>query len=170
MTPTSTVLVFQEGFVLMFKKIIFIISVTLLLTACSATGPKFTQLENLDANQAKVYIYRPWAMLDGAAAPTIQIDGVDHFNLGNGGYEVVTLSPGVHKLTVKKGTFMSNWRADQMDIEFKFEANKNYFVRLSAELKNAGVYGSVISVSGNYGFALINESFALNELKEIKKN
>lgn len=43
-------------------------------------------------------------------------------------------------------------------------------VRLSAELKNVGVYGNVIAVSGNYGFALINESFAINELNEVKKN
>ncbi|KJY83541.1 DUF2846 domain-containing protein [Pseudoalteromonas piscicida] len=154
----------------MFKKIIILISTVLLLLGCSATGPKFTQLESLDTNKAKVYVYRPWAMLDGAAAPTVQVNGKDRFDLSNGGYEVITLSPGTHKLTVKKGAFMSNWRADEMNIEYKFEANKNYFVRLSAELQDAGVYGSVISISGSYGFALIKESFAINELKEVKKN
>lgn len=142
----------------------------MLLLACNATGPKFTQLESLDTNQTKVYVYRPWAILDGAAAPTIQVDGVDRFDLSNGGYQVITLLPGTHKITVKKGAFISNWRADEMNIEYKFEANKNYFVRLSAELHNAGVYGSVISISGSYGFALIKESFAINELKEAKKN
>ena len=154
----------------MFKKIIILISTALLLLGCNATGPKFTELESLDTNQAKVYVYRPWAMLDGAAAPTVQVDGTDRFDLNNGGYEIITLSPGTHKLTVKKGAFMSNWRADEMNIEYKFEPNKNYFVRLSAELQDAGVYGSVISISGSYGFALIKESFAINELKEIKKN
>ena len=109
-------------------------------------------------------------MLDGAAAPTVQIDGEDRFDLSNGGYEIITLSPGTHKITVKKGTFMSNWRANEMNIEYKFEANKNYFVRLSAELQDASVYGSVISISGRYGFALIKESFAINELKEVNKN
>ncbi len=154
----------------MLKKIFLYISTFILLSGCGATGPKFTQLESLDTNKAKIYIYRPWAMLDGAAAPTIQVNGKDHFDLSNGGYEVITLSPGTHKLTVKKGGFMSNWRADEMNIEYKFEANKNYFVRLSAELQGAGVYGNVISVSGSYGFALINEMFAINELKEVKKN
>jgi hypothetical protein len=57
-----------------------------------------------------------------------------------------------------------------MNIEYTFEANKNYFVRLSAELDNVGIYGGVTSVSGNYGFALIKESYALNELKETKEN
>ena len=154
----------------MFKKIIILISTALLLLGCNATGPKFTELESLDTNQAKVYVYRPWAMLDGAAAPTVQVDGIDRFDLSNGGYEIITLSPGTHQLTVKKGAFMSNWRADEMNIEYKFEANKNYFVRLSAELQDAGVYGSVISISGSYGFALIKESFAINEPKEVKKN
>ncbi len=154
----------------MFKKIIILISTALLLLGCNATGPKFTQLESLDTNNAKVYVYRPWAMLDGAAAPTVQVDGKDRFDLSNGGYEVITLYPGTHTLTIKKGAFMSNWRADEMNIEYKFEANKNYFVRLSAQLQDAGVYGRVISVSGSYGFALIKESFAINELKEVKKN
>ncbi|RHW74783.1 DUF2846 domain-containing protein [Colwellia sp. RSH04] len=154
----------------MFNKIIILISIALLLFGCNATGPKFTQLESLDTNKTNVYIYRPWAMLDGAAAPTIQVDGKDRFELSNGGYEVITLSPGTHKLTVKKGAFMSNWRAEEMNIEYKFEANRNYFVRLSAELQDAGVYGNVISVSGSYGFGLIKESFAKNELKEVNKN
>ena len=154
----------------MFKKIIILISTALLLLGCNATGSKFTQLESLDTNNAKVYVYRPWAMLDGAAAPTVQVDGKDRFDLSNGGYEVITLYPGTHTLTIKKGAFMSNWRADEMNIEYKFEANKNYFVRLSAQLQDAGVYGGVISVSGSYGFALIKESFAINELREVKKN
>ncbi|MBB1441165.1 DUF2846 domain-containing protein [Shewanella sp. SG41-4] len=153
----------------MFNKIIIIVSALLLLLACSATGPKFSQLESLDMNQANIYIYRPWAMLDGAAAPTIQIDGVDRFDLSNGGYEVITLPLGTHKLTVKQGAFMSNWRAEEMTIEYEFEANKNYFVRLSAEFNDVGAYGSVISVSGVYGFGLIKESFALSELIELKK-
>jgi hypothetical protein len=154
----------------MFKKSFLFIFVSFLLVACNATGPKFTQLESLDTNQAKVYIYRPWAMLDGAGAPTIQVDGIDRFELSNGGFQVVTLTPGRHKLTVKKGAFMTNWRAGEMNIEYTFEANKNYFVRLSAELDNVGIYGGVTSVSGNYGFALIKESYALNELKETKEN
>lgn len=154
----------------MLKKIIVLFSTSFLLLACNATGPKFTQFEALDTNQANVYIYRPWAMLDGAASPTIQIDGKDNFDLSNGGYKVISLKPGKHKLTVKEGAFMSNWRAGEMNIEHKLEANKNYFVRLSAELTDVGSYGGVTSVSGNYSFALIKESYALNELKETKKN
>lgn len=96
-------------------------------------------------------------MLDGAATPTIQVDDIDSFELSNGGYQIISLSPGLHKLTVKKGGIMSNWRAGEMNIEYKFEANENYFVRLSAELNDVGVYGSVTSVSGSYGFALIKK-------------
>ena len=154
----------------MFKRIILLMSALVALAGCSATGPQFSRLDDLDEEQAKVYIYRPWAMLDGAAAPTIQIDGVDRFDLGNGGYEIITLAPGSHRLTVRKGAFLSNWRADEMTIEYTFEANRSYFVRLSAELQSVGVYGGVISVSGNYGFALIDESYAMDELKQTKKN
>ena len=154
----------------MFSRVALLLSVLILITACGATGPTFSQLEATDAEKATVYIYRPWAMLDGAASPTVQVDDVDKFDLGNGGYEVLVINPGEHKITVKAGGIMSNWRAGQMAIEYPFEANKNYYIRLSAELKNSYVVGNVLSVSGNYGFSLVREDFALQELRGTKKN
>lgn len=109
-------------------------------------------------------------ILDGAAAPTIQVDGVDHFDLSNGGYQILNLKPGEHKLTVKKGTFMSNWRAGEMNIKYSFKGNRIYFMRLSAELEDAAYLSSVMSISGLYSFGLVNEKNALAELKKTKKN
>ena len=68
----------------MLKKFICSLVMIASITACSATGPQFTQTQAPETNKAKVYFYRPWAMLDGAAAPTIQLNGVDSFNISNG--------------------------------------------------------------------------------------
>ncbi|MEW6984614.1 DUF2846 domain-containing protein [Colwelliaceae bacterium 6471] len=152
----------------MFKKIIFLLSTLLLLLACNATGPKFSNLEAVNNKTALVYIYRPWMMLDGAAAPAIQVDGVDRFDMNNGGFQIIHLPPGKHKLTVRKSSI--NWRADEMSFEYPFEAGKRYFVRLTAELGDFGSYGGVVSISGAYYFGLVTEEVALHQLKELKQN
>lgn len=67
-------------------------------------------------NQTKLYFYRPWQLLDGAAAPTVQINGEDTFDISNGGYQDLYLSPGENIITVKKDEGFSNWRADELTI------------------------------------------------------
>lgn len=154
----------------MFKKFIILVVVVVTFSGCSATGPKFTQLETPETNQAKVYFYRPWAMLDGAAAPEVQVNGVNKFKISNGGYEILTLKPGETAFVVKEGAFMSNWRASELSINANLEANKVYFVRLTAELNDAGYVGGVSSISGNYTLGLITQDFAVKELGDTKKN
>ncbi|MDF2180177.1 DUF2846 domain-containing protein [Aliiglaciecola sp. CAU 1673] len=153
----------------MLMRVILLLSV-MTLSACSATGPQFTQLEIPETNKAKVYIYRPWAMLDGAAAPTVQINGKDSFNLSNGGYQVLDLVPGKTLLAVKEGGLLSNWRASPLQISVDLQANKSYFVRLSAELSNAAYVGGVSSVSGQYSWGLVDQQMALTELPKTNKN
>ncbi|TWX52262.1 hypothetical protein [Colwellia hornerae] len=65
---------------------------------------------------------------------------------------------------------MSNWRAGEMSFKYLFEADKRYFIRLTAELGNIGAYVSTLSISGAYSFAMFTEEVALNELKGVKKN
>ena len=153
----------------MFKKFIFSLAMLVLLIGCSATGPKFTAIEAPEVNKAKVYFYRPWAMLDGAAAPTVQINGVDSFEISNGGFHEIDLNPGNTIITVKEGGFMSNWRAGQLQITFDAAANNTYFVRLTAAIENATFVGGVASISGNYSLGLIEPESAKQELRETKK-
>ena len=154
----------------MFKKFILSLVMIASLTGCSATGPKFTQTEAPEVNKAKVYLYRPWAMLDGAAAPTVQINGVDSFEISNGGFHVLDLNPGSTIIAVKEGGIMSNWRAGPLQISFDVQANNTYFVRLTAELASAAYLGGVASISGNYSLGLVNPEVATQELRETKKN
>ncbi|WP_127024792.1 DUF2846 domain-containing protein [Rheinheimera mangrovi] len=154
----------------MFNKFVFSLVMIASLSGCSATGPKFTQTEAAEANKAKVYFYRPWAMLDGAAAPTVQINGVDSFSISNGGYHVLDLTPGNTVIAVKEGGLMSNWRAGPLQIVLDVQANNLYFVRLSAELANAAYVGNLASFSGKYSLGLVTKETALQELHETKKN
>ncbi|TOJ94156.1 DUF2846 domain-containing protein [Vibrio parahaemolyticus] len=154
----------------MLKRISVSILVLSLISGCSATGLNFTELETVQENQAKVYFYRPWAMLDGAASPTVQINGIDSFNISNGGYEIINIEPGYATFTVSKGGFMSNWRAPELNIATNLEAKTVYFVRLTAEITNASFISGISSISGGYSLGIIERSTALNELRDTKRN
>ena len=151
------------------NRVLLLILITQLLFACNATGPKFSGVETAQNNQARLYFYRPWQLLDGAAAPTVQINGEDKFDISNGGYQTLSLPPGETTITVKEGGVLSNWRADELTITLPMEASKVYFVRLGAKVENVSG-GSFISVSGLYSLSLVAEDFAVNELRETKKN
>ena len=149
---------------------VFIVIFTLLaITGCNATGPKFEQVELPSNKLAKVSLYRPWAMMDGSASPTIQINGVDSFNIKNGGYKVLELQPGLNTITVKKGNPFY-WRAKEMTVKEELKASEVYFLRLTAAVGSTAFIGSTPVVSGNYSFGYVDKETALKELQETKQN
>lgn len=149
----------------------FLLAISFILSGCSATGARFSKLEPVDSSAATVYIYRPWMMLDGAAAPTVQIDSVDMFNIKNGGFEVLNLDSGNHELTIKKGSLLSNWRADKMSLSYDFKSGQRYFFRLFSDTSKSNyVFGVMTIANDAYSFGLVSEEFAIKELQELKQN
>lgn len=152
----------------MLKKLSFIGIVSFVVLGCSATGENFSQLTKPENNMAQVYFYRPWAMLDGAASPTVQINNEASFKISNGGYQLLSLNPGVTTFSVKEGGLISNWRAGPLLINAELKANQTYFIRLTATLTDAAFLGGVSSVSGQYSLGLVSQETALPELRETK--
>ena len=64
----------------------------------------------------------------------VQKNGVNSFEISNGGIQVLHLDPVV--VAVRERDFMSYWRAGAMQISFDAQANNTYFVRLAADLGN----------------------------------
>ena len=108
-------------------------------------------------------------MLDGAAAPTVQVDSVDSFDISNGGFNAIYLKPGEHKLTIKEGTFLSNWRADEMSINYDFESGHRYFFRLFSDTNKANFILGVTTIANDaYSFGMVSEELAIKELQKLK--
>lgn len=144
--------------------------IALFLVGCNAKGPKFTQVEPLAEAEARVYFYRLSGMLDGAAAPMVQVDGVDSFRIKNGGYHIFDVLPGSRTIAVKAGGKMSGWRAGELQVVVEAEAGKTYFVRLLAEANNASQTSGFPSISGNYSLDVVDEQTALAELLTTKRS
>lgn len=70
-----------------------------LLSACSATGPKFNAVAN-PTNDSLVYIYRPNVFQNGAISPGIVVDNEERLLLQNNGYTYFYLQPGEHQFEI----------------------------------------------------------------------
>lgn len=73
------------------------------LTGCAATGPAFKPVENVDPNNALLYIYRSNTFGLGGRAAYFYVDDVNVFDLNIEGYSWVSLPPGSYKLKQKWG-------------------------------------------------------------------
>src|SRR5512139_1934292 len=93
------------------QRTLFAALLTLLLGACTATGPKFTDAPTVDG-KARVYIYRVhqgWAYK--GATSSFYIDGKNAIDLQTGGYSYVYLSPGHHELSQKWPAYVDPFSA-----------------------------------------------------------
>lgn len=93
---------------------ILLLFISLLLSACTATGSIYKPAENVDANKALVYVYRGTGFALSARSAYFYVDGVNVFDLDQGGYSWMALSPGRHKLRQK-------WPVDVITRPLEFE-------------------------------------------------
>ncbi|BBB29386.1 DUF2846 domain-containing protein [Neptunomonas japonica] len=151
------------------KKIAVFLSLVLMLSGCSSTGPVFQQITLTPPDKSTVYIYRPHQGFNMAGWPEIFIDGKKEFALKNEGYGVVHLSPGEHKIKAEGSVIFTNWYPGPMEITKTFEANKEYFIRVTPKMTSAMVVGSSMTMTGKANVSVVTESKALSEIAETKK-
>jgi len=74
---------------------------TLLLQACAAPGPAFTQLEPVPADKGHLYLYRQSALYGVAARYKVRAaDDTLLGELSNASYLLLPLAPGAQRITV----------------------------------------------------------------------
>ena len=70
------------------------------LVGC-ATGPTFNTPEPAPADQAQLYIYRPFAISGGALLKKVMIDGkAETLSLPNMSWKRVLVAPGMHTVSI----------------------------------------------------------------------
>jgi hypothetical protein len=104
----------------------------LLLSACSATGPKFTEAAQPAANETLIYMYRPEKDFFFAIQSHFYIDGKKVVSLNNGGYSAFYLAPGTH-------TFKQHWTGmdsakETVEFPITVAAGESHHYRLTIAL------------------------------------
>lgn len=132
------------------------------LVACSATGPKFTNIESA-IGKSTIYIYRPSKFAAGGTYPTIQVDGIGEYDLKNGGFIRLEVEPGEHKVSIQDRfdwVFMRFW-----DYQYKMINTKPgsiHFIRFGVDtdwyVNTNALTAPVVPI---FDFTLVVESRAL---------
>ncbi|MFZ6719446.1 hypothetical protein [Undibacterium sp. Ji49W] len=149
-----------------FARPIFSLLITLLLSACSATGPKFSVATQPTKNEVLIYLYRPDAIFFGGIQSYFYVDGTKVASLNKEGYTAFYLPPGTH-LFKQHWAGMDNAK-DTIQFSIELEPGETRYYRLTIGLQSFGMapgYKSVfISASHKWAITNVPESDALREI------
>ncbi|BFM18388.1 hypothetical protein R50073_45710 [Maricurvus nonylphenolicus] len=124
------------------KKLLLAISF-IFISGCAgfggAKGVAYPGLNEINQGQAQLYIYRPSHFVMSYGIPSFLIDNEVALSIRNGSYSVYNLTPGKHKLELKKN---GNWIFESAELEVELPPEKRVFLRLSSNF-GAAVLESV---------------------------
>lgn len=130
-------------------RFLLVVVTLLLLNACSASGPKFTQVDPSDTDKFNVYFYRPQEWVASAISPTIIDNGSAISELSNGGYFKYYAPPGSHR-------FYTDSMYIDKPLTIEIKKGETYFFRLDFK---SGVWT---------GTWMLNRVYADQALEELK--
>ena len=149
-----------------------LILITILNSACMATGPIFTPQQLSDGGNALIYVYRPSRFTNAAGAPEITVDGVRKGSLKNGGYLAIEVKPGEHSV-VQVYSYIT-WALKAEPILIKAEPKKEYFIILdingSVESLGATPSGGIYMINKSAYFHEVEVSVGLSGIRELKQS
>ena len=112
-------------------KILYVLTLSLFLSGCFATGEKFKLVEGVQGNRSVIYLYRDSGLTDyGGAFPDFKLDGKGKYPLKNGGYYRFDVSPGKHKLEIISEFQLTSFLTwPNRSIEIEAATGREYFIR-----------------------------------------
>lgn len=137
---------------------------SLLLAACTATGPKFTDAPAVDG-KARVYIYRVhqgWAYK--GATSSFYIDGKNAIDLQTGGYSFIYLSPGRHEISQKWPAYVDPFSATTK-LSLEVQAGETRYVRFSVAAPS--LLTTTSAADASWDLREVPSAEALKELSQM---
>lgn len=148
------------------EKIALLFGSLLFLAGCTAGGPKFSGLTDIEvskeSSKSYIYIYRDNKFAGSAGIQPVSLDRNFCVKLKNGGYWRFEVEPGQHTIESLPVDFLD--RRERPKISFSTSAGEVVFVKYSINMNSLFAVGAVISSSGTIGLALIRPSVAIEEL------
>lgn len=140
-----------------------------ILAGCSATGPIFQSVAEVPEGKATVYVYRPFEYFNAGGWPEIFIDGTKAFALKNKGYGVVYLHPGEHVVKAEGSMLFTNWYPRPAQLTHTFEANHEYYVRVTPTHTATYIVGNTVAATGAASVLIVPKEFARPEIEQTHK-
>ena len=133
------------------------------LSACAASGPKFSGLPPVTEGAALVVLYRPHTSINSGGYPHVYLNGEKKTALLDTGYVLYQVPPGEHKITLTNPAF---WDGKQ-EWSFTIAAGQKQFFRLWSGDYKFQASGPTYYTSKTVTVAQVDEAAALVELTEL---
>lgn len=121
---------------------LYVLFIALFITACSATGPKFKQV-NIETNDKSIlYIYRPDAFALKAVQSHFNLDGTKVIELKNNGYTYIQLEAGHYILNQRWDGWTATNRAvtnERRSLTLQLDKGKPTFVAIEPDFNYKGL-------------------------------
>jgi hypothetical protein len=155
---------------------ILVLILVALLVGCVASGPDFQpESKKPEGGRARLYVYRSHTIIGIANAdvPIIHLDGQRLTRIRIGGYLVVPISVGQHKLTTTQSLLGNDTGRIRGETTFAASAGQTIYLRYTESFKEFTPIllpkgGAIVESSGDYRFESVPESEALAELAKTK--
>jgi hypothetical protein len=132
---------------------------SLLLSACSASGPAFTPAAAPERSSALVYIYRPGRIMIAPVSPGILIDGEERILMKNNGYSFFYLPPGKHSFAL----LLSDRYKGLAHVNTDLQSGHTYFLKVDGDHSSFGMFKSI-----SFRLLPVSEQTARDEIGECK--
>lgn len=134
-----------------------------LLSACSATGPKFNAVSH-PTNDSLIYVYRPDLFQNGAISPGIVVDNEERLLLQNNGYTYFYLPPGQHQFSI----LLSDRYTPAEPTKLLMEAGAVYYLKLVTGNIFNSMPGVGLSVNRKFGLISVEEEIGKAEIQDCR--
>jgi uncharacterized protein DUF2846 len=141
-----------------------------------ASGPQFQpEPKKPDGSRALLYVYRPSTIIGivNADVPIIHLDGQRLTRIRIGGYLVVPISTGQHKLTTTESLLGGDTGRVRGETTFAAPAGSTIYLRYTESFKDVTPIvlpkgGVFLESTGDFRFEVVAEPEALAELAKTK--
>lgn len=140
-----------------------------LLSGCSATGPKFQGLEKPDSNTGEIVVYRPDRFVRGGVGYYVHLDGKEVGLLKNSGFMSLATTPGTHVVLMKAG-FQDLFR-NAANAQVTLDVGERKFLRFEPSITGIPiVLPNAAFVPVGFGFIAVPEGQAVVELQNLNQS
>jgi len=115
------------------KRLMFVAS-SILLVSCMARGPAYVPISHVADNLGMIVIYRPAKFEGNGILPGVHINGIQAFELGNGGFGIVELEPGSYRVSTPED---DKWTTEDAPatISIEIEEGELLFLRWQPKIE-----------------------------------
>ena len=139
------------------KNYLLILIITTIFTGCSSTGPIYQTHHQVEKDKAQLVIFRPDTLFQGGIPYQISINGNKSASLKNGGYTILSTSPGetIIEVTAANG-LQSLWH--NPSLKFNTSPKDRVFIKVTPVRGNSAVID------------IVGEENASSELKSLRES